>query len=87
MPRIKREIEQEDGWSRWVPPKMPLYRMACCDCSLVHDMTFKVVRVTATHPDGTWSFEEVSDPSLRVLFKARRNNRSTSAMRRVRDGG
>lgn len=31
----------EDGWSEWIHP-MPGYRMACCDCNLVHDLEFRL---------------------------------------------
>jgi len=36
-------VEQEgaDGWSDWLAPT-PGYRMACCDCGLVHEMQFRV---------------------------------------------
>lgn len=36
------EIEGDDGWSRWVQPVRKGYRMACCDCGLVHVMDFRV---------------------------------------------
>jgi hypothetical protein len=29
-----------DGWSEWIQP-LPGYRLACCDCGLVHDMEFR----------------------------------------------
>ena len=32
----------EDGWSRWVQPVEEGYKMACCDCGLVHTMDFRV---------------------------------------------
>jgi hypothetical protein len=32
----------KDGWSRWVYPVMDGYKLACCDCGLVHDMQFRV---------------------------------------------
>lgn len=31
-----------DGWSRWVQPVEQGYKMACCDCGLVHSMDFRV---------------------------------------------
>lgn len=43
MARIKEEKpEHPDGWSRWVLPVMEGYRMACCDCGLVHEVDFRV---------------------------------------------
>ena len=83
MPRFRKEQEVEDGWSRWVPPRMDAYRLACCDCGLVHDMEFKVVEKIKDNPDGTWEHGEPLDPAkYRVLFRARRNNRSTAAIRK-----
>ncbi len=31
----------DDGWSDWIHP-LPGYRMACCDCGLVHRMEFDI---------------------------------------------
>jgi len=47
--------------------------MGCCDCGLVHDLQFVVVKSGRGHA---------------VVFRARRNNRSTAAIRKnwqVRD--
>lgn len=82
MPRIEPVIEQEDGWSDWITPTMAHYRMACCDCGLVHDMQFLAVRVTKTLPDGSWAYKELDPKKYRVVFKASRNNRSSGQMRR-----
>jgi hypothetical protein len=38
--RYPQIIENDDGWSDWVEPK-PIYRMACCDCGLVHELEFR----------------------------------------------
>lgn len=57
-PRIK------DG--QWVAPKRKGYRLMCCDCSLVHDMDFKLV----PHAGGK-----------RIIFRAKRNLRATAAAR------
>jgi hypothetical protein len=32
----------EDGWSRWVRPIEQGYKMACCDCGLVHTVNYRV---------------------------------------------
>lgn len=66
MTRYETEIEGDDGWSRWIKPVMAGYKLACCDCGLVHEIDFRVI-------------EEV-EPY--VLFRARRNNRSTGQRRR-----
>lgn len=40
MTRFVREIEK-DGWSDWIHP-LPGYKMACCDCCLVHNLEFRL---------------------------------------------
>ena len=66
---LKERQQSSDGWTRWVPPRMKGYKMACCDCGLVHDMQFKIV------PYGR---------GFKVVFRAKRNQRSTGQMRRHR---
>ncbi len=59
----------EEG--EWTQPVMEGYKMACCDCGLVHTFDFKVV-----HPDG------VAQPNqFQVQFRAWRHNRATGALR------
>ena len=75
---------QADGFSAPVFPTA-VYRMACCDCGLVHTMRFSVVEVTTTHPDGSFEISDAPAPErYRVMFRAARNNRATAAMRRWR---
>lgn len=40
--RWTQEIEREadGGWTRWIPIEGDRYRIACCDCGLVHDLEF-----------------------------------------------
>ena len=83
MPRFKVEKELKDGWTRNISPNPKIYRMACCDCNLVHDIMFSVVAVKRNHKDGTFTHTKNLDPKkFRVIFRCRRNNRSTSALRR-----
>ena len=77
---MKRMLERKDGWTDWQFPTMQKYRMACCDCGLVHDMQFEVHKVTKQIDANTFVAKSVE--GYRVRFKARRNNRSTAAMRR-----
>ena len=60
-PRLYKAVVSED----WIQPVRRGYRMACCDCLLVHELDFRIKHG-------------------RVQFRARRNNRSTSALRRKR---
>lgn len=81
MPRMNKVQEGENGWSEWIAPKHKRYRMGCCDCGLVHDMQFKIVRVTSTRTNGTWLYVPAKG-KFRVMFRATRNNRSTAGLRR-----
>lgn len=74
MSRIPDEFEQhtagEGGWSDWTYPTMKSYWLKCCDCGLVHEMQFEVVRKGKDMPDGTWEGKRVQ--GYRVGFRARR---------------
>lgn len=90
MPRMHQVIEKEKngGWSDWLAPVLKRYRMACCDCGLVHDIDFRVVRVTKRKKRGFFEFERVptglAKGKFRVMMRTKRNKRSTAAMRRNR---
>ena len=78
---------KETGWSEWIIPK-PDYKMACCDCGLIHDIEFRVVKQGRSKRNGTFSVtpvpSEAKQGHFRVYFRARRNTRATAAMRRER---
>jgi hypothetical protein len=40
--KYTKEIEK-DGWTRDIPVGL-VYRIACCDCGLVHDLEFRLDR-------------------------------------------
>lgn len=83
MSKFIHEHAVDDGWSRHIYPVMDKpYKMGCCDCGLVHDMEFGIERVTKVYPDGTFDTAPVLDGSLKVVFRCRRNNRSTGQVRR-----
>ncbi len=71
--RYKQEVAGKRGWSRWIFPIHGMgnknYRLACCDCHLVHDMQFRVVNIAGKD---------------KVSFKVKINKRATAAMRRDR---
>ena len=58
--------KQQDG--EWVQPKTKGYKMACCDCGLVHTLNFRVIKYGGNR--------------TKIQFQAFRNNRSTAAMRK-----
>lgn len=33
----------EDGWCEWIHP-LPGYLMQCCDCGLIHEVEFEIVK-------------------------------------------
>jgi hypothetical protein len=51
----------------WVRPIKTGYKLACCDCGLVHRMDFKTVK---------WG------RGIKVMFRVWRDERATAAMRR-----
>ena len=36
--------DRGDGWTDWVQPVRRGYKIACCDCGLVHSMNFRIRR-------------------------------------------
>lgn len=73
---MKKHRPDRDGWSCWVQPTVTGYRMACCDCGLVHELEFVI-------------FARVGGKAVKldpehygIEFRARRHKRSTSQVRR-----
>jgi len=54
--------------NEWVCPARTGYKLACCDCSLVHNIDFQI--------------RKIGGGRTVLSFRASRNNRATSAMRR-----
>lgn len=71
----------EDGWSKWIKPVMKGYKLACCDCGLVHKVDFAVVKITKKKGDLKWS-QPIKANSHEVEFRVRRDNRATAGVRR-----
>lgn len=67
MTRYKRHVEGDNGWTEWIYPNRRKYKLACCDCGLVHNMQFKLVQ---------------RGLGKAILMRAQRNVRATAAMRR-----
>lgn len=67
------------GWSDWQLPVMRGYRMACCDCGLVHELEFRVYKQTKSDGTFTW-LSDTPEKDMRVQFRARRHG-DTRAMR------
>ena len=68
---IKHEVENADDWSEWVCPDPNGYLMKCCDCGLVHEAQFGVVRYKSENERE--DCEKVDDPNLQAVFRMRRS--------------
>lgn len=84
MAKFRQEHSEPDSeWSRWVNPIMKGYKLACCDCGLVHDFEFRAFKVVKTSKNGK-IVKLLPIGKYQVEFKCRRNKRSTGQMRRKR---
>ena len=67
----KHEVENADDWSEWVCPDAKGYLIKCCDCGLVHEAEFGVVRYKSeTEREDC---EPVEDTNLQAVFRMRRS--------------
>lgn len=78
----KQHTENDDGYCDWETPVMEGYKMACCDCGLVHEVDFGVLEIEEHLPNGDWKAVELPKDKYRVQMRMKRNNRSTGQMRR-----
>jgi Zn-finger protein len=74
--------ENQNGWTDWVILTKEGYKLACCDCGLVHDMDFKIVDIIKENENGTFETKAHKNKKLEIMFRASRNNRSTGQLRR-----
>ena len=79
---IKHEVDSFDDWSEWVCPDPTQYFMKCCDCGLVHEMQFNVVKYSAGD-----KCEDVDDPYVQAVFRARRNTPPAAQRQPLTDEG
>lgn len=70
----------EDGWTDWIDPARH-YKLACCDCGLVHNVEFRVI-VTTRKRNGRFKMIRANPKNCRVQFRVSRNNRATGQIRR-----
>jgi hypothetical protein len=63
----KHEVNSADAWSEWVCPDPTQYFMKCCDCGLIHEMQFNIVK----YSEGD-NCEDFDDPYVQAVFRARR---------------
>jgi len=65
------EAVTEDGWCDWVCPKPRGYLMQCCDCELIHEVDFRVVRYES---EDSEVYEVVDDPNLQAQMRLKRRD-------------
>ena len=78
-------VEQPYDWSEWVCPDPKGYLMKCCDCGLVHEAEFGVVRYKSeTEREDC---DMVDDPNLQAVFRMRRSEQWSPTDTAHRAGG
>lgn len=82
---IKHEVESAEDWSEWVCPNPHKYLMKCCDCGLVHEAQFGVVRYKSEDEREACDF--VDDPNLQAVFRMRRSEQWSPEDTAHRAGG
>lgn len=82
---ITHNVEQPYDWSEWVCPDPKSYLMKCCDCGLVHEAEFKVVRYKSE--TECEDCEPVDDPNLQAVFRMRRSEQWSPVDMAHRAGG
>lgn len=76
-------IEGRNGWTKWQYPLMKTYRMACCDCGLVHSVQFGVIQQTTVETKKAgFRYRVIESPEMRVRMRAKRNNKQTRLLRK-----
>jgi hypothetical protein len=78
-------VEQPYDWSEWVCPDPKGYLMKCCDCGLVHEAEFGVVRYKSETEREDCDI--VDDPNLQAVFRMRRSEQWSPEDTAQRAGG
>ena len=78
-------VDQPYDWSEWVCPNPESYLMKCCDCGLVHEAEFGVVRYKSETESE--DCDMVEDPNLQAVFRMRRSEQWSPADMAHRAGG
>lgn len=81
MAKYKQEEAVRGEWSCWINPVMKGYKLACCDCGLVHDFDFRTFKVVKRTKSGK-SVKLLPVGKFQLEFRCRRNKRSTAMVRR-----
>ena len=76
-------FQNADGWSDWQHIRKG-YRMACCDCGLVHNIEVFAARKSKVKARPGYITRGKKFSGALVLLRAARNERSTTQIRRYR---
>ena len=82
---IQHVVEHPTDWSEWVCPDPKGYLMKCCDCGLVHEAEFGLVRYKSETEREYCDF--VDDPNLQAVFRMRRSEQWSPEDTAHRAGG
>ena len=66
-PKVFKKVDPGE----WQTPVMRGYRMKCCDCGLVHEIDFRVLRMIRRYKGG-WSRAAVQGAAYAVQMRAYR---------------
>jgi hypothetical protein len=69
---IRKITALKSGWSRWQMPIMRGYRMACCDCNLVHEVEFEVAKINRKRSNGYIELSILNPEKHRVRLRMKR---------------
>lgn len=82
---VTHNVDKPYDWSEWVCPNPSGYLMKCCDCGLVHEAEFGVVRYKSeTEREDC---DMVDDPNLQAVFRMRRSEEWSPKDTAYRPGG
>lgn len=77
----KHEVDAAGDWSDWVCPDPQKYLIKCCDCGLVHEAQYRVVKYAGD------DFEVVNDVDTQAQFRMRRSDEWNAEDTAYRPGG
>jgi hypothetical protein len=75
-----------DGFSEWGAPDMTGARVACCDCGLVHEHQFKVVRRIGKRRGDISKAYAIKDHDVFIVMRTRRMEGETRRVRKKLTG-
>lgn len=78
-------VDQPYDWSEWVCPDPKSYLFKCCDCGLVHEAEFGVVRYKSETERE--ECDMVNDANLQAVFRMRRSEQWLPSDTAHRAGG